>query len=163
MSFCSKLYSYFRLCLNVKNYYTMYLETKHHDLELLQYVTDSISECGAITIKFCQWITPKLELIYLEDNDILNENKPDWLLYLEKYSTSKEKHFGLAFHNYTHFTSPIRRFPDVMVHRLLYKYLNAGKPEDKTYYEILCKHSSKNELQSYFLFLWLFLIYDLKL
>ena len=85
MSFCSKLYSYFRLCLNVKNYYTMYLETKQHDLELLQYVTDSISECGAITIKFCQWITPKLELIYLDGNDILNENKPNWLLYLEKY------------------------------------------------------------------------------
>ena len=65
-----------------------------------------------------------------------------------KYSTSKEKHFGLAFHNYTHFTSPIRRFPDVMVHRLLYKYLNAGKPEDKTYYEILCKHSTKMEINA---------------
>ena len=65
-----------------------------------------------------------------------------------KYSTSKEKHFGLAFNNYTHFTSPIRRFPDVMVHRLLYKYLNKGKPEDKTYYEILCKHSSKMEINA---------------
>ena len=63
----------------------MYLETNLHDLDLLKSVTDSITECGPISIKFCQWITPKLELIYLEDNDILNENKPDWLLYLEKY------------------------------------------------------------------------------
>ena len=65
-----------------------------------------------------------------------------------KYSTNKTKHFGLAFNNYTHFTSPIRRFPDVMVHRLLYKYLNESKPEDKTYYEILCKHSSKMEINA---------------
>ena len=51
-----------------------------------------------------------------------------------KYSTNKENHFGLAFNNYTHFTSPIRRFPDIMVHRLISDYLNGSKPKEKLYY-----------------------------
>ena len=63
-----------------------------------------------------------------------------------KYSIKKEKHFGLSFNNYTHFTSPIRRFPDVMVHRLLNHYLNNKFSEENTYYEILCKHSTKMEI-----------------
>lgn len=62
-----------------------------------------------------------------------------------KYTTEPEKHFGLAYKHYTHFTSPIRRYPDVMVHRLLEHYLNGGKSENKTYYEDLCEHSSDME------------------
>ena len=65
-----------------------------------------------------------------------------------RYSTEKEKHFGLAFKNYSHFTSPIRRFPDVMVHRLLEYYINGSKPKDKLYYDILCKHCSKMEINA---------------
>ena len=65
-----------------------------------------------------------------------------------KYSTKKEKHFGLAFRNYTHFTSPIRRFPDIMVHRLINDYLNESKPKDRLYYDILCKHCSKMEINA---------------
>jgi ribonuclease R len=65
-----------------------------------------------------------------------------------RYSTEKEKHFGLAFKNYSHFTSPIRRFPDVMVHRLLQYYINGSKPKDKLYYDILCKHCSKMEINA---------------
>ena len=65
-----------------------------------------------------------------------------------KYSTEKEKHFGLSFRHYTHFTSPIRRFPDVMVHRLLSDYMNESKPKEKTYYDIMCKHSSKMEINA---------------
>jgi len=64
------------------------------------------------------------------------------------YSTRKEKHFGLAFKNYTHFTSPIRRFPDIMVHRLLNRYLLGEKTIDKKYFDILCKHSSAMELNA---------------
>ena len=64
------------------------------------------------------------------------------------YSTKKEKHFGLSFKHYTHFTSPIRRFPDVMVHRLLSDYMNESKPKEKTYYDIMCKHSSKMEINA---------------
>lgn len=62
-----------------------------------------------------------------------------------RYSTNNIGHYGLAFHHYTHFTSPIRRYPDMMVHRLLTYYLQGGKPPDMEFYELLCKHSSEME------------------
>lgn len=62
-----------------------------------------------------------------------------------KYTTDPVGHFGLAFDHYTHFTSPIRRYPDVMVHRLLQLYLDKAKSRDAEEYEQLCTHSSERE------------------
>ena len=63
-----------------------------------------------------------------------------------KYSVHNIGHFGLAFDYYTHFTSPIRRYPDTMVHRLLTRYANGGRSVNEKHYEELCEHCSEMEL-----------------
>ena len=92
MSWFCKLYSHLKLIYNLRIYYNYYQSNEIYNGILLDKVLNNVKECGAVMIKFCQWITPKLELIYSEDIDIINDKKPDWLLKMEQYYENCDNH-----------------------------------------------------------------------
>ncbi len=87
-----KLYLHFKLFWNIKKYLNSFLENKKHDINHLKTITDMVTDCGPVAIKFCQWITPKLELIYLDNNEIISDKKPDWLSHLERFYENCDNH-----------------------------------------------------------------------
>lgn len=92
MDFCNKLINHCKLSFNLWKIYKHYINTNSCNLQLLDDLLDNISECGAVMIKFCQWITPKIELIYIETNDIIKDNKPEWLIKLERFYENCPEH-----------------------------------------------------------------------
>ena len=109
-----------------------------------------ISKFGyAINMKSKQDISKSLNKLLNDVNGKKEQNLVDTLtirsMSKAKYSTQNIGHYGLAFDYYSHFTSPIRRYPDVMAHRLLQYYLDGGKSVDADIYEEKCTHSSDME------------------
>lgn len=109
-----------------------------------------ISKFGySINMKSKQDISKSLNNLLNEVNGRKEQNLVDTLtirsMSKAKYSTENIGHYGLAFDYYSHFTSPIRRYPDVMAHRLLQYYLDGGKSVSAEVYEEKCEHSSNME------------------
>lgn len=92
MSFFCKLYSHIKLINSLWSYYEYCKEKNEYDSPLLDNVLINVSNCGSVMIKFCQWITPKLELIYLETNHIITNDKPHWLKKLESFYEKCPEH-----------------------------------------------------------------------
>lgn len=92
MSFCCKLYCHIKLICSFRKCYNDYTDTGGCDLVLLDNLLNNVKDCGSVMIKFCQWMTPKLELIHLETNNIINNVKPSWLEKLENFYENCPEH-----------------------------------------------------------------------
>lgn len=120
------------------------------DEEKLLQLNGVISRFGySVNMKDKATITQSLNSLLEEVKGKKEQNLVDTLairsMAKASYSTHNVGHYGLAFDDYTHFTSPIRRYPDVMVHRLLQKYLDNEPSQPQELYEQKCKHSSQME------------------
>lgn len=124
-----------------------------HDKPTLEKLTDLnlfVSKFGhSINMRSSSTIIKSLNNLMAEVKNKPEQNVVETLairtMSKAAYSTENIRHYGLAFPYYSHFTSPIRRYPDMMVHRLLTSYLEGGRSANKDKYEDMCIHSSEME------------------
>ena len=90
--FINNFYNYFQLIYSVYHYVQFYNESNEHNIIYLDTIIHNIKKCGSVAIKFTQWITPKLEVMHLEEKDILSEEKPLWLKKLEIFYENCDEH-----------------------------------------------------------------------
>ena len=91
IQFIRSFYNYCNLIYKVNNYYNYYGIHKEHNNGMIQDITNSITDCGSVAIKFCQWVTPKLELMHLGRNN-KDESRPEWIDLLEDYYENCPNH-----------------------------------------------------------------------
>tara|TARA_Y100000815_G_scaffold151058_2_gene137259 strand:+ start:73117 stop:75435 length:2319 start_codon:yes stop_codon:yes gene_type:complete len=120
------------------------------DLDKLMNLQTVISKFGySLNFKTKDTISKSLNKLMQDAHGTKEQNMVDTLairsMSKAKYSVNNIGHYGLAFDYYSHFTSPIRRYPDVMAHRLLQHYLDGGKSVNDEDYEIKCGHCSDME------------------
>ncbi len=121
------------------------------DLDKLFALQNVISKFGySINLKSKTDISQSLNKLLEKVQGTKEQNLVDTLtirsMSKAKYSTDPEGHYGLAFDHYSHFTSPIRRYPDVMAHRLLQQYLDGAKSADRDEFEQKSLHCSSREM-----------------